>query len=236
VNIATQGEGPGEEVVADYLANRLGEAEAQAFELYCLGHPDFARHVERELALKTGLHQVDQPVIQVNVPRRDRRDRRWPLAIAASVVVVVSAVLIIRYSVDRQPRLAAFPSVVDLPAQLRRAAVSEVRLVRMRGNETATRVSVPAGGVVDIRVIPGVIAASGAYAIRISGESPSTTKPLIVRGLRPAPGGYLQLYVPAAQMIGQTWVISVGDDADFAKSQSAEVFRLGVAAPPEAIR
>ena len=56
MNIAAPGEVPGETVVADYLANRLSETEAQAFELYCLEHPDFARDVERELALRSEEH------------------------------------------------------------------------------------------------------------------------------------------------------------------------------------
>jgi hypothetical protein len=226
VNTAAQGEAPGEGVVADYLANRLGEAEAQAFELYCLGHPDFAREVERELALKTGMRELHQSAPQVTSPGRKRRYGGWPLALAASVAVLASSVLIIQYSMDRRPPLVAFSSRGDIPDALRRSAVSQVSLVRMRGNDAVTRASVPANGLVDIRLIPDSIAESGIYSVQISAESQSSTKPLIVRGLRPTPDGYLQLFVPAAQMIGRTWLVSVGEDADVGKQHGVEVFRL----------
>jgi hypothetical protein len=226
VTSATQSQAPGEEVVADYLANRLSEDKAQAFEHYCLEHPDFARDVEHELALKTGLRQADQPTVHVSAPVRRRRFGRWPLALAASVVVLVSAVLVYQYSSNRIPTLVAFTSVSDLPEQLRLASVSEVRLVRMRRGMEATQVSASANGLVDLRLIPDSIAESGIYSVQISAESQSSTKPLIVRGLRPTPDGYLQVYVPAAQMIGRTWLVSVGEDADVGKQQSVEVFRL----------
>jgi hypothetical protein len=96
----------------------------------------------------------------------------------------------------------------------------------MRGNDAVTRASVPANGLVDIRLIPDSIAESGIYSVQISAESQSSTKPLIVRGLRPTTDGYLQLFVPAAQMIGRTWLVSVGEDADVGKQHGVEVFRL----------
>jgi hypothetical protein len=226
LNIAAPGEAPGETVVADYLANRLSETEAQAFELYCLEHPDFARDVERELALKTGMREADQSPAQISAPTRRRRYGRWRLALAASIVVFASAVWIIQYAMDKRPALVAFTSTTDVPEQLRRSAISQVWLVRVRGKSAATQVSAPADGVVEIRLLPGMDSKSGDYSVEISGESPSSTKPLTVKNLKPATDGYLQLYVPAKQMIGRTWLISVAEGSDFEKSQAHEVFRV----------
>jgi hypothetical protein len=226
VNTAVQGEAPGEGVVADYLANRLSEEEAQAFELYCLEHPDFARDVESELALKTGMREADQSPAQISVPTRRRRYGRWPLALAASVVAVASAILIIQYAMEKRPALVAFTSSMDVPEQLKRSAVSQVWLVRVRGKSAATQVSAPADGVVEIRLLPDMNSKSGDYSVQISTESPSSTKPLTVRNLKTAADGYLQLYLPASQMIGRTWSISVAEGSDFGKSQSHEVFRV----------
>jgi hypothetical protein len=225
LNIAAQGEPPGEAVVADYLANRLSEAEAQAFELYCLEHPDFARDVERELALKTGMRQAHESVAPVSVPTYMRR-YRWRLALAASVAVLASAVFILQYAKDKQPALVAFTSSTDVPDQLKGSAVSQVWLVRVRGKSAATRVSAPADGVVEIRLLPDMESKSGDYSVQISRESLSSTKPLIVKHLKQATDGYLQLYVPAKQMIGRTWLISVAEGDDFEKSQPHEVFRV----------
>jgi hypothetical protein len=225
VNTAAQGEAPGEGVVTDYLANRLNEEEAKAFEQYCLEHPDFAREVEREIALKVGLRQAHQSTAQVSMPTQKRRYGRWPLALAACVAVLASAVLIIQYVMDNQPSLVAFASTVDIPDQLRRSAVSQVRLVRVRGKDVATQVSASADGIVEIQLLPDLSSKSGNYSIQIAAESPSSTKPLTVRYLRPEADGYLKVYVPANEIIGRTWLISVAEDGDL-KSQNKEVFRV----------
>lgn len=226
MNTSAQGEAPGESVIADYLANRLSEAEAQAFEQYCLQHPDFARDVERELALKTGMRQAHQSVAPVRVPTHKRRYRQWAFALAACVAVLGSAVLVIQYSKDTQPSLVAFTSTIDIPDQLRGSAISEIRVVRMRGNDAVTQVSASANGLVEIRLLPSLSSKSGGYSLQIADESGPSTKPLTVRNLRPAPDGYLQLYVPASQMIGRTWLISLAENGDFGKSQTKEVFRI----------
>lgn len=225
MNTAAQGEAPGEGVVADYLANRLSEAAAQSFEHYCLEHPEFAREVERELGLKTGLRQAHQAVAQVTVPTHKRRYGRWPLALAACIAVVACAVLIIQHVTDKQPSLVAFASTVDIPDKLRRSAVSRVRLVRVRGQDVAAQASAFADGIVEIELLPDLYSMYGDYSIQITAESPSSTKPLTIRNLRPGDDGYLKLYVPANQIIGRTWLISVAQDGDL-KSQSREVFRV----------
>jgi hypothetical protein len=227
LNTAAPSEAPGEAVVADYLANRLSEAEAHSFEHYCLEHPDFAREVERELALKTGMRQAQAGARQVSASMSPKRQlSRWPLALAASVVVLASAVLIIQYVMDKQPQLVAFTSTTDVPDRLKRSAVSQVWLVRVRGNSATTQVSAPVDGVVEIRLLPDLDSKSGDYSVQISAQSPSSTKPLTVRHLRPAADGYLQLYVPASQIVGRTWLISVAEDGDSGKAQSHAVFRV----------
>jgi hypothetical protein len=223
--IAAQGEAPGETVVADYLANRLSETEAQAFELYCLEHPDFARDVEHELALKTGMSEAHQSPAPVSVPTHKRHYPRWRLALAASVAVLAGAVLIVQLVMDKQPPLVAFTSTVDVPDQLKRSAVSQIWLVRVRGNRAATQVLATADGVVEIHLLPDKDSKSGDYSVQISAESPSSTHPLTVRHLRTAADGYLTLYVPASQMVGRTWLISVAADGDV-QSPGREVFRV----------
>ena len=44
--------------IEQYVAGRMGEAEACAFEDYCLANPEFARQVEYEQRLKAGLALV----------------------------------------------------------------------------------------------------------------------------------------------------------------------------------
>jgi hypothetical protein len=226
VNSAAQDEAPGEGLVADYLANRLNEAEAQAFELYCLEHPDFAREVEGELALKTGLREAHKSVAKVSALTPRRRVGRWPLAFAATVAVLASAFLIVQHLMERPTPLVAFASTADVPDSLRRSVVSHVSLLRVRGIDPSTQVSVAANSVVEIRLLPDLDSKSGDYTIQISAESASSIKPLTVRNLRPEVDGFLQFYLPASQMLGRTWSISVSVDGNFGGSQPIEVFRV----------
>jgi hypothetical protein len=222
LNVTWRMEGPSERVVADYVANRLSEAEAQAFELYCLDHPDFAQHVEREVALKAGMRQAKgaENAKVSAVPSPKRRYLSWPLALAASVVIIISAVVVYQYSSKSPPGLVAFKSLNEVTNQLRHAAVSEIRLVRVRGADSVTRVSVPTEGLVDIRLLPDVPSNSGVYSIRIAAEPPLSISALVVRDLKPDANGYLQLYVAAAPLVGHSWLISAGEGG------SVEVFRV----------
>ena len=43
-----------QEQIEQYVAGTLGEAEAEAFEEYCLANPEFARQVEFEQRLQGG--------------------------------------------------------------------------------------------------------------------------------------------------------------------------------------
>jgi hypothetical protein len=217
-------EGPSENMVADYVANRMSEVQAQEFELYCLNHPEFAQHVEREVALKTGMRQAqaagseDAKVSAVPSPKR--RYLSWPLALAASIVIIISAVVVYQYSSKSPPGIVAFKSLNEVTNQLRHAAVSEIRLVRVRGADSVTRVSVPTEGLVDIRLLPDVPSKSGVYSIQIAAEPPLSISALVVRDLKPDANGYLQLYVAAAPLVGHSWLISVGEGG------SVEAFRV----------
>ena len=234
MNVISSMEGPSERTVADYVANRLSEKEAQAFELYCLNHPEFAQHVEREVALKAGMRQAQtagSEGAQVSeLPSPTRRISRWPLALAASVVVLGSAILVYQYSSKRLPELVAFASISDLPEQLRRATVSEVKLARMRGSDAVIKVLTARDGVVEFRLIPDMPSESGVYSVQISAEAATSITPFIVRALKPTADGFLEVYVPAASLIGRTWVVSVGNDADTTNARSAESYRVEVSA------
>jgi hypothetical protein len=134
---------------------------------------------------------------------------------------------------DKRSALVAFNSITDLPSQLRGSSVSRVTLIRMRGKDAAARIPVSATGVVEIRLLPDSDSKSGSYSVRIASESPLSTKPLAVEHLRAAADGYLQLYVPASQMIGRAWLISLADSDDSRQSRDTIVYRVQFVAAPE---
>jgi hypothetical protein len=148
-----------------------------------------------------------------------------PLALAASVVLVVFALLIVRTMVQ-QPTLMAFRSTNDLPKSLHGAPISRTTLVRFRGGDTWTTVYVPVDGVIEVRLLPNLVGDASEYSLHATSESPDRENPLIINDLKTADDGYLHVYFPARQMIGHTWLITLGALGAQTESQSVQEFRV----------
>jgi hypothetical protein len=78
-----------QQLIEDYVAGKLGEAQAEAFEVACLEDPELARQVEFEQRLKAGLEQVARGSTAEFV--RSGNTLGWRLAAAASVVLFLCA-------------------------------------------------------------------------------------------------------------------------------------------------
>src|SRR5215510_5572083 len=76
-------------LIENYVAGKMGEAEAEAFEVACLEDPELARQVEFEQRLKSGLEQVARGSNTEFV--RAESTMRWRLAAAASVLLFLAA-------------------------------------------------------------------------------------------------------------------------------------------------
>lgn len=72
-----------------YVSGRMSEADARAFEDYCVANPEFARQVEFEQRLKAGIARVASGNTAEFV--RSNHPMRWSLAAAAGIVLVLFA-------------------------------------------------------------------------------------------------------------------------------------------------
>ena len=88
-----------QELIEQYVAGRLSEAEAQAFEDYCLANPEFAKQVEYEQRLKAGLTQVARGSTAEFV--RSNHPLRWSLAAAAGRLLVAIVLDLLRVESPR---------------------------------------------------------------------------------------------------------------------------------------
>jgi hypothetical protein len=120
-----------QELIEQYVAGRLSESEAQAFEDYCLANPEFARQVEYEQRLKAGLTEVARGSTAEFV--RSDHPLRWSLAAAAGLILALAAMFYIWSPVSRSApaMLAAITDAAPHDASLRLA------LVRGSDNEPA---------------------------------------------------------------------------------------------------
>lgn len=126
-----------QQLIEQYVAGKLGAAEAEAFEEYCLENPEFARQVEYEQRLRSGVSQLARGSTAEFV--RAESNFRWPLAAAAGILVAVFGGW---YAWTHAP---ASHAPVLAAASARSTHTASMRLAMVRGAEQVP--ALPAGTV-----------------------------------------------------------------------------------------
>jgi hypothetical protein len=125
-------------LIEQYVAGKLAEAEAEAFEVACLENPELARQVELEQRLKYGFQQVARGSTAEFV--RSESTLSWRLAAAASVVLFLCASV---YLWKRLP--GAHPEVLAAITSAVERDGPSMRLALVRGAESVPQL--PSGQV-----------------------------------------------------------------------------------------
>jgi hypothetical protein len=193
---------PDDNTVAAYLANRLSAPEAEAFEEYCLEHPEFARAIELDIAIKAGLRELSL------APNRQVRRGWLPLAIAATLLLAVLGIWW-RHSVftTGQRGLLLVTDVSGLPVPLRTQVVSGGSLIRLRQPQIPTLIA--NSGPFELQVRPDIRPGLRGYQGRVQVQSPSGALDKAFEISHPNPDGSFTLYLDAAQLIGNRISVSV---------------------------
>ncbi len=132
-----------QESIDRYVAGKMSEPEAVAFEDYCVANPEFAKQVEFEQRLKSGLKIVASGSTAEFV--REAPPERWKMAIAAALVLFVLAGA---FFWQRLPG-AGDHILASLPAEGQQKLAS-MRLAMIRGAESLP--SLP-GGLVRVEIV-----------------------------------------------------------------------------------
>ena len=218
---------PDEATVAAYLGNQLPEPQAQAFEIYCLEHPEFARKVELDLCFRRGLREIG---IRDGAPPKARPRMRWALAAGLAAAVALGVGLYATF--PRPGALVAYSDLREVPPLLRQGVQFDVTLVRLRGTDAVHQVSAPRGSrLLNLKLLPDSAPGPSGYSVTIEAQTHLGSRPLILNGLRPDAEGFLELYLPLAQVSGHRLKISLVSDPDRALA-TAPAFALQVVAPP----
>jgi len=242
---------PTPELVAAYLANRLSEAEAQSFELYCIEHPTFARDVEAELALKDGLREIvardlggmDRSSLAFSFTSASRyftdRRRRLLVVTAASFAICASALVLFQKRRTETP-LIAVESLSQWPASLQKASRAHVTLLRTRGSSPELEAVEAGDKVLEIKLLPDLpisVEAQGPsmkYAIRITAADSPKSEILRLSGLRPAADGFLTIYVRTEILRGRAWIIRLESTSPPSHQQYEQEFPIAIDSAPSA--
>jgi hypothetical protein len=132
-----------QEMIEQYVTGRLGKDEAEAFEAYCVANPEFARQVEFEQRLRSGMREVASGSTAEFV--RSNNPHGWKIALAASVIVATALGF---YAWTRGG--SAHPTQILAGISPTQHAGAALRLAMVRGAE-----SIPAlpEGVVRVEIV-----------------------------------------------------------------------------------
>lgn len=115
-------------LIEQYVAGKMTEAQAEAFEIACLEDPELARAVEFEQRLKLGIAQVARGSTAEFV--RSGNTGTWRMALAASVVLAVVAGVFLWQRVPPRAHL-----LTAVTTEVERSGTS-LRLALVRGAGT----------------------------------------------------------------------------------------------------
>jgi hypothetical protein len=142
--------------IDQYIAGSMSEADAQAFEEYCLANPEFARQVEYEQRLKSGLAQVARGSTAEFV--RSESSLRWNLAAAAGILIAIFAVFYAWTVGGRAPSTILAAVVDGAPA-----GDTSMRLALVRGSDSIPTLP---DGLVRVEIV-GLFEAGNLYSVAL---------------------------------------------------------------------
>ena len=116
--------------IEQYVAGKMSQAEAEAFEVYCLENPEFAKQVEFEQRLKAGLAQVARGSTAEFVRSAGPLRLRWAAAAAVLLCLSVGFYAFRARTHESQPLLSAVSPNAPLSG-------ATMRLALVRGADTA---------------------------------------------------------------------------------------------------
>jgi hypothetical protein len=119
-----------QEKIEQYVAGKLGREEAEAFEAYCVGNPEFAKQVEFEQRLRDGIREVASGSTEEFV--RSNNPWRWRAALAAGFVAAIAAGVLLWHTVGRNDS----PVLAAVMTEAHRNGPA-MRLALVRGADTA---------------------------------------------------------------------------------------------------
>ena len=143
--------------IDQYIAGSMSEADAQAFEEYCLANPEFARQVEYEQRLKIGLAQVARGSTAEFV--RSESPLRWNLAAAAGVLIALFAVFYAWTVGSRAHSPTLLAAVVDGSP----AGDTSMRLALVRGSDSIPTLP---DGLVRVEIV-GLFETGNSYSVAL---------------------------------------------------------------------
>jgi hypothetical protein len=185
--------------IEQYLSGKMSEAEAEAFEDYCVANPQFARQVEFEQRLRAGLAQVARGSTSEFIKAEPAN--YWKYAAAASVLVLIGAAVF----TWRMPVQPAQILTAGLPGVEHPGASMRLALVRGSGN-------IPRLPVGEVRVeIVGLFDPDSLYSIALDHFGPNRNIDTVdaLASQKPTSPVTLEIIIDSGQLESGTYSLRV---------------------------
>ena len=220
------------ETVREYLAGRLSDADALAFEERVAREPKLVGAVEEFLRLREGLEVLRDkgqlPELLAAPPPAWRRFA-IPLAAAAAVAAVAIGMQIL----GRAPVMAGSVADLRLTPSAPAATVAEYSLAAMRGGPDAPALDLPLAGALELKVlVPGAAGTMYRLALRRVEASGAATEIGSATGLRRDASGFVVAFVDAARLEPGDYALAAVPQGGMAASGVDIPFQLRRPASP----
>jgi hypothetical protein len=200
-----------------YVSGRMSESDALSFEEYCVANPAFARQVEFEQRLKAGITLVARAPSEEFV--RSDQPLRWPLAMAASLLVV----LLLGFLAWHRFNPGNAPAIMATVSTDQQRHGKSLRLALVRGSESTP--SLPTGLV---RVeIAGLFDVGFQYSIALDRLDPNRNIDTVATlyGQHPASPVSLEVMVDSDQLESGTYSLRVRKQASIEEALDFEFLK-----------
>jgi hypothetical protein len=189
------------DMVADYLAGRLSEADAQAFEEQCGQDPGLVRAVEDTLRLREGLATLHAAGVLDSLRRR-----RLPWSgrqVGAVAATLAAIALLVGVPLSTRPALVS-ATVAGLGTRFSAApsvsATYSFALMRQAPREP--RLALPERGALELRMLAPDSANTHSFATRLDALDASGSSTVVgsLSGVAPGEDGFVSLFVDASRI------------------------------------
>jgi hypothetical protein len=219
-------------IVARYLADRLSDAEREAFEAYYLEHPDVVQDMEAVARLKVGLARLQESGELGKSLAATRFPRNYYFAAAAAVVIAAVALLFlyVREPLQQHPLLAASAAIL-LDKSGAPVTVTATHLVLRTRSSAAYDIEITVDDspqAIELRVLPEVEADPARYRVEIFSE-PAGGEPqslAAVGNLAPNAEGFVPVFLDASRLAAGTYILTIAGETGTSAADSRSDFVL----------
>jgi len=215
-----------------YLAGQLTPAELEQYERYLLEHPEAVAELEATARMKVGLANLRDAGQLEKLLRPSTGHRlRIPLAMAASLALVVIAIGVWRGAGPRETTLvAAATELLDRSGQPLGLGTSYA-LVRTRSAANDAVIELPPDPhAIELRVRPEAPASLYSVALSRIHRDGSVTRIGTVSQLKAETDGFVRLYVDSSRLEAGPYLLVITPAGDETATLTSS-FRLKVVSP-----